>query len=267
MPGQGTTQPAGAAATPWQAPADWRAVDVISDLHLWPQAPRTFNAWAAWMAQTDADALFILGDLFEVWIGDDTRSEPFAQRCIEVLQSFSRTRPLYFICGNRDFLVGDALLADCGMRALPDPIRLDVLGQSLLLSHGDALCLADVDYQRFRQQVRQADWQRSFLARPVEERAGIARAIRSESQGRKEARPDPGLWADVDADAARRWLRAAGAQTLVHGHTHRPGQHDLGEGLQRIVLSDWDCDADEPRAEVLRLTRAGFSRQAVQPAR
>ena len=247
----------------WQADAAWRAVDFISDLHLWDQGPRTFEAFRSWLHGTDADALFILGDLFEVWIGDDTRSQPFIADCVEALASFGRSRPLYFLCGNRDFLAGHDMLAACHMQALQEPTRLDAFGQHLLLSHGDALCLEDADYQRFRTLVRDPAWQASFLARPLAERAAIARQIRSDSQGRKEASPDPSLWADVDAAEARRWLQRSGAQTLVHGHTHRPAAHDLGDGLRRIVLSDWDLDATRPRGEVLRLDATGWHRQPV----
>lgn len=247
----------------WQADAAWRAVDFISDLHLWDQGPRTFDAFRAWLRVTDADAVFILGDLFEVWIGDDTRSQAFIADCVEALADFGRSRPLYFLCGNRDFLIGPAMLAACQMQALHEPTRLDAFGQRLLLSHGDALCLDDADYQRFRALVRDPGWQSSFLARPLAERTAIARQIRSDSQGRKEASPDPTLWADVDAEEARRWLHRSGAQTLVHGHTHRPSEHDLGEGLRRIVLSDWDLDATHPRGEALRLDAAGWHRQPV----
>lgn len=247
-------------AAPWQAPAGWRAIEFISDLHLWEQAPRTFEAWQAWLLATDADALFILGDLFEVWIGDDARALPFPAACVQALAAFGRRRPLYFLPGNRDFLIGAQMLAACHMQPLAEPTRLDAFGQSLLLSHGDAACLEDLEYQQFRRQVRSEAWQQAFLARPLEERAAIARQIRGQSQERQRHQPDPSLWADLDADEVRRWLMASGASTLVHGHTHRPAEHALGDGLQRIVLSDWDCEGPQARGEALRLDARGWHR-------
>ena len=152
--------------------------------------------------------------------------------------------------GNRDFLVGPAFLAACGVQDLPDPVTLIFGGQRWLLSHGDALCLDDAPYQQFRQQVRQPAWQRQFLARPLAERQAIARHMRGQSSARQQAMNQ---WADVDADAARALLAAARAPVLIHGHTHRPASHTLGAGLSRVVLSDWCLDAPAPRAEVLRL--------------
>ncbi|MDP3884193.1 UDP-2,3-diacylglucosamine diphosphatase [Hydrogenophaga sp.] len=247
-----------------RAPAHWQAVDFISDLHLQASEPATLALWQHYLQQAPAlraDALFILGDLFEVWIGDDvlasqTSDTPsFWHTCAQLLREHSRHTPVYFMHGNRDFLLGAQALAACGMVGLNDPTVLEFHGQHWLLSHGDALCLADTDYQRFRAAVRSADWQRDFLARPLSEREAIARGLREQSEARKrDSAHDHTLWADVDADAARQWLQAAGSQTLIHGHTHRPDQHDLGQGLRRVVLSDWDPTARPPRAEVLRLS-------------
>src|SRR5690606_29513446 len=123
-------------------------------------------------------------------------------------------------------------------------------GRRWLLSHGDALCLDDTDYMRFRAQVRQAAWQQDFLAQPLARREAIARDLRAQSEARKRRTGhDPSLWADVDAAAARGWLQRAAADTLIHGHTHRPAEHALGDGLRRVVLSDWDARATPPRAE------------------
>lgn len=253
-----------------RAPARWQAVDFISDLHLQPGEPRTFDAWRAFLqrpASERADALFILGDLFEVWVGDDvlessrSSDQAFWRACADALQHFSADTPVYFMAGNRDFLLGAQGLRACGMQGLSEPTTLDFLGQRWLLSHGDALCLADTDYMRFREQVRQPAWQREFLARPLSERTAIARDLREQSEARKRSTAsDPGLWADVDAEAARAALQTAGAHTLIHGHTHRPAVHALGDGLQRVVLSDWDGSATPPRAEVLRLDARGLRR-------
>ena len=246
----------------YEAPAHWRAIEFISDLHLAANLPRTFEACEAHLFGTDADAVFILGDLFEVWIGDDTRDQPFERRCVEMLRQASRHRVIGFMAGNRDFLVGPALLAEAGVERLHDPTLLRAFGGQWLLTHGDALCLEDVEYQAFRRTVRDAAWQQAFLARPIEERAGIARAIRSESRARQSKAPDRQVWADVDATAACRWLDAAGCTTLIHGHTHRPGEQALGGARRRIVLSDWDLDATPSRADLLRLDAHGLQRRS-----
>ena len=261
----------------WHAPAHWRAVDFISDLHLQSSDGATFGAWLRFLQRPTsqrADALFILGDLFEVWVGDDalqaadapqqqtTDSEhPFWQACAAALQTYSHHTPVFFMPGNRDFLLGQAALNACGMQGLSDPTVLVFQSQRWLLSHGDALCLDATDYMRFRATVRQPAWQRDFLARPLCERETIARELRQQSQARKlHTSDDPTLWADVDAPAARDWLRRSGCSHLIHGHTHRPACHDLGDGLQRVVLSDWDVHATPPRAEVLRLDAQGLHR-------
>ena len=241
------------------APPGWRTVDLISDLHLQASEPATVEAWQGYLETTPADAVFILGDLFEVWVGDDAAALPgFEARCADVLQAASARRPVYFMHGNRDFLLGADFAARCGMTLIADPTVLVLHGERWLLSHGDALCLEDRDYLRFRAQVRQPEWQQALLARPLEERRTLARSVRAQSEDRKRS-PDM-VWADVDADAARDWLRQAGATCLVHGHTHRPAIHDLGQGLKRIVLSDWDAAAHPPRAQLLCLSSAGAQR-------
>jgi UDP-2,3-diacylglucosamine hydrolase len=161
------------------------------------------------------------------------------------------------MAGNRDFLVGAALLRDCGISALSDPTVLDAWGQRVLLTHGDALCLDDRPYQEFRAEVRSEAWRRAFLDRPLAQRAQIARGMRDASDGHKRSQV---VWADVDPAAAVAWMHAAGARDMVHGHTHRPGSELIAPGFTRHVLSDWDCDAQPQRAQVLRLTRDGFTR-------
>ena len=244
------------------APAGWRAVDCVSDLHLEPGTPQTLAALLAHLRTTDADAVFILGDLFEVWVGDDALEDAgsFEAQCCELLADAARLRPTYFMHGNRDFLVGPAFAQRTGIELLADPTALQLAGRRWLLTHGDALCLDDTDYLAFRAMVRSAEWQRSFLAQPLAQREAVARDLRERSEARKKSLAhDPALWADVDAEEARRWLRAAGAATLIHGHTHRPATHDLGEGLQRVVLSDWDAAATPARLDILRLSHSGFS--------
>jgi UDP-2,3-diacylglucosamine hydrolase len=240
------------------AAAAWRAIDFISDLHLQPGEPGTFEAWQRYMASTPADALFILGDLFEVWVGDDAAAVPgFAAECGEVLRATAARIAVFFMPGNRDFLIGKRFLESCRTTLLPDPSVLHFDGRRWLLTHGDALCLADTEYMGFREQVRNAAWQQEFLAKPLEQRQAIARALRRQSEDRKHSGVQ---YADVDGDAALAWLRAAGAQALVHGHTHRPADHLLGPRGWRAVLSDWDAGAEPPRLQVLRLTAAGMQR-------
>ncbi len=247
------------------APADWRTVDFISDLHLQAGEPATVGAWLDYLRTTPADAVFILGDLFEVWVGDDAAAAPgFEADCAAALRDAAGRHAVFFMHGNRDFLLGPAFADQCGLVLLDDPTVLALHGERWLLSHGDLLCLDDVEYLRFRDEVRGAAWQTAFLARPLAERRALARHIRAQSEERK--RGAAGIWADVDAAAARAWLRHAGARTLVHGHTHRPATHDLGEGLRRIVLSDWDATAEPPRAQVLRVTATGARRIELRPA-
>jgi UDP-2,3-diacylglucosamine hydrolase len=244
-----------------QAPPAWRTVELISDLHLQAAEPADFEAWRRYMAQTGADAVFILGDLFEVWVGDDAAAEPgFDADCAAVLQAAARERPVFFMHGNRDFLVGEGLLASCGATLLPDPTVFGFLGQRWLLTHGDQLCLNDTEYLRFRQVVRTEAWQRELLAKPLPERRLLARAMRDQSEARHRA---GGTYADVDEAAAVQWLQAADATTLVHGHTHRPADHALPGGLRRIVLSDWDAAAHPPRLQALRIDAAGARRVAI----
>ena len=144
----------------YDAPSDWRAIDFISDLHLSESMPRTFAAWSRHMRTTTADAVFMLGDLFEVWVGDDARQRPFERQCADVIAEAASRHVVAFMPGNRDFLLGHAMALDCGMTSLPDPTRLQAWGQSIVLSHGDALCLDDVPYQQFRRVVRDPAWQR-----------------------------------------------------------------------------------------------------------
>jgi len=261
--------PAHAAALPvfWEytAPPAWTSIDFISDLHLAQETPRTFSAWAEHMALTPADAVFILGDLFEAWVGDDSSSSGFEQECAGVLARAARDRTLAFMVGNRDFLVGAAMLDECGVIALPDPTVLTAFGQRLLLSHGDALCLADIDYQNYRAEVRSDSWRERFLAMPLAQRRAIARQLRDASEARKHQTPMH-EWADVDAAEAIRWMQASHAPLLIHGHTHRPGTNALAPGFVRHVLSDWDVEQPPGRAQVLRLSASGLSRVAPSTA-
>ena len=250
----------GDSLTAWpvlRADPTWQCIDLLSDVHLTADMPRTFDAWRAHLLATKADAVLMLGDLFEVWVGDDARHSRFEAACADVLRQVSSHRVLAFMPGNRDFLVGDALLAETGVRRLVDPTVLQAWDRRWLLSHGDALCLADTAYQQFRQQVRSADWQQRFLALPLAKRQHQARLMRDASAAHQ-AGQSPGNWADVDSNAASAWLAQAGAEGLIHGHTHRPAVHPLPGGRTRQVLGDWDFDQPPYRARLLRLTSAGL---------
>ncbi len=259
------------AMTELTAPATWRTIDFISDLHLHATEPATFTAWQHYLETTPADAVFILGDLFEAWVGDDAAgtdlslpATSFEGKCARLLGIASGRLALFFMHGNRDFLVGPALMDLCNATLLQDPTVLVFPKDSQrrwLLSHGDALCLEDRAYLAFREEVRSPAWQGSFLAKPLAERQAIARSLRQQSQAQHAQRRQAGARdADVDAAAAAQWLKAANATVLIHGHTHRPAIHDLGQGLARVVLSDWDAAATIPRADVLRLTSDGLKR-------
>ena len=236
-----------------EAPPAWRHIDFISDLHLQASEPATWAAWQQYMHSTTADALFILGDLFEVWVGDDVlnTSDGFESRCVAVLQATSARMPVFFMRGNRDFLVGPDLAKRAGLTLLDDPTVLVFAGKRWLLSHGDALCLQDVAYMKFRAEVRSPAWQQAFLARPLAERQALARELRSQSEQRKTLN---NTFIDLDAQACKDWLMTAQSNTLIHGHTHQMAEHALGKGMQRIVLSDWELDALPARGEVLRLS-------------
>ncbi len=259
------------------APSGWRCIDFISDLHLQAGDAATFDLWQNYMQRTTADAVFILGDLFEVWVGDDIlqpgapegaadQADPesgFEARCAQVLQAATGHASIFFLHGNRDFLLGAAFAKSCGITLLDDPCVLDFAGQRWLLSHGDALCLQDTDYMRFRAQVRSAQWQRDFLGQPLAQRQALARAMREQSKAHQSGDLANGMTlADLDTAASCECLRTAQASTLIHGHTHRPAQHDLAPGLRRIVLSDWDGQATPVRAEVLRLSSGNSDQDA-----
>jgi len=241
------------------APAHWRTVEFISDLHLDPSEPATVQAWRNYLDGSTADAIFLLGDIFEVWVGDDALLEPgsFEAECAATLDAASAKRSLFFMVGNRDFLAGDAFLTATGMTGLADPTVLIWGTRRILLSHGDALCLDDVEYQKFRTLSRSAAWQQQLLSQPLAVRRAIGKSARSESEQRKQSAAP---YADADAAMTREWMQQARADWLIHGHTHRPADHALPTGGARIVLSDWHITADTHRAEVLRVTPHNWQR-------
>lgn len=243
------------------AEASWRAIDFVSDVHLSYETPLTLAAFGRYLMSTSADAVFILGDLFDAWVGDDSRHEGLPAECAELLAAAATRRTVAFMAGNRDFLLGADMLAHCGLVGLTDPTVLTAFGQRLMLCHGDALCLADLPYQAFRREVRSNPWQERFLSLPLQQRQELAKQMRAESQ-RHQALQAMDDQTDIDEPTAAAWMREAGTTVMVHGHTHRPGSAQLAPGLVRHVMSDWDLEGihGHSRAEVLRLTATGVRR-------
>ena len=238
------------------APPRWSCVDFISDLHLQASDTKTFQTLSHYLNHTIADAVFILGDLFEVWVGDDALvlEGSFERRCVDLLHTAGLKLDLHIMQGNRDFLMGTSLMKACHATLLEDPSVLVFASQRWLLTHGDAWCLEDTQYMQFRAQVRHPDWQTQFLQKPLAERVELARGMRTQSEARKRTAAN---YADVDAATANALLVSAQAHHMVHGHTHRPARHSMLADRERLVLSDWDLMAVPPRAEVLRLRQSG----------
>ena len=222
------------------------------------------------MQCSQCQALFVLGDLFEVWVGDDALDEPeqgsFWQACAEVIRKATQRFPVFFMPGNRDFLLGERFLTLSNMQLLGDPTTLVWGPHRWLLSHGDELCTADTTYQQFRVTVRNTEWKNHFLEHPIEYRIAVAKEIRIKSEAKKSHHP---IWVDVDNAAAQAWLNECGANVLIHGHTHQPATHLMPSGAVRWVLSDWDAEATPPRLQVLRAQRHGqqFDRMALTAPR
>jgi UDP-2,3-diacylglucosamine hydrolase len=214
----------------------------VSDLHLdalEPAAGAQFIEFLSTRA-VSADALYILGDLFESWVGDDDEDPHRAMIC-EALQGLSRQGvPCYVMHGNRDFLLQQGFARRSGTRLLRDPLTIDLYGQRALLTHGDALCTADRPYQLLRGIVRAPRWQQRFLRLPLSLRRDLAQQARDGS--RRHTQNTAGAIMDVDADAVPAAMRACGVQLLIHGHTHRPAVHEFeldGMPARRIVLGAW----------------------------
>lgn len=227
----------------------------ISDLHIDATRPAITEQFLSFLAAEarHAEALYILGDLFESWVGDDA-ADPAQTAAIAGLKALTSTGvPCFVMHGNRDFLLAAEFCRLSGAELLPDPIILTLYGERILVMHGDALCTDDRAYQRLRATVREADWQRQFLALSVAARRALAGAARAGSQAHT-ATLEYAI-ADVNADSVAAALRGAGITTLLHGHTHRPAIHALkvdGRPCTRIVLGDW-----YDQGSVLRWSRSG----------
>lgn len=214
----------------------------ISDLHLEVDRPDIGEQFFAFLEDEakDAEALYILGDLFDAWVGDDDPNPHFADVKKALRALVDSGVPVYFMHGNRDFMVGEDFAEETGVRILPDPIAIDLYGNHVLLSHGDALCTDDFEYQKIRAMTRNPEWQATMRAKPLEERLLLARAAREESKARGQT-IDMDIM-DVNRDAVKRTILDYGVDILLHGHTHRPDVHfvELDDRVaKRIVLGDW----------------------------
>ena len=219
----------------------------ISDLHLDAERPRITELFGRFLEDQarGADALYILGDLFEAWVGDDDPSDTGAFVASRLRALSDAGTPVYFIRGNRDFLLGDDFARRAGMASLPDPAVVMLYGKPTLLMHGDTLCTDDIAYQAFRAQTRDPQWQARFLAQPLAARLAFAQQARAASkahQGGLQAQGTMETITDVSPATVVSTLARFGIDTLIHGHTHRPAVHELavdGRPCQRIVLGDW----------------------------
>lgn len=214
----------------------------ISDLHLDPARPQITELFLELLDKEAccSDSLYILGDFFEAWIGDDD-PDPHHIPVIAGLRKLTDAgTPVYFMHGNRDFLIGKGFAQLTGCRLLTDPTVIDLYGTPTLLMHGDTLCTDDVEYQQFRKMVRNPEWQAAFLAKPLEARRAFAAQARSESKTRTREKADEIM--DVNQNAVEKVMREHGVTRMIHGHTHRPAVHRFtvnGEPLTRVVLGDW----------------------------
>ena len=229
----------------------------ISDLHLDPERPAITELFGRFVdgEARGADALYILGDLFEAWVGDDDPSETGASVAGRLSALAKSGVPVCFLRGNRDFLVGDAYARRAGMRILPDPAVVTLYGKPTLLMHGDLLCTDDVAYQQFRAQTRDPDWQARFLSQPLAARIAFAAQARAASRAHQSGLQAKGTMesiTDVAPATVASTFARYGIGTMIHGHTHRPAVHEAESGT-RIVLGDW-----YEQGSVLRVDAGGM---------
>ena len=253
---------------------------LISDLHLTPSMPLTAQRFFDFCEKEgpSVEAVFILGDLFEYWIGDDAALDsPFQQEVRRTIATLSTKVKTFYLHGNRDFLIGSEFLKKTGMTLLPDPAKIEIAGNEYVISHGDSLCTADVGYQIFRNWVRKPWLQKLFLRMPLAWRKSIAKHLRSNSsmQYQRYSQTKSSVAQakmNVTLGACAALLRDLPGNQLIHGHTHLPAHHQESFGQQtwqRWVLSDWDLDHPEsslPKASALSIDQNGVSyRDLVKP--
>ncbi len=214
----------------------------ISDLHLDPARPDVAQAFFRFMEDEapQAEALYILGDFFEAWIGDDLQ-HPFVDSVKQSLRTLTDKKiPVYLMHGNRDFLIGDQFCKETGCKLIEDPTLIELYGQKVLLMHGDTLCTQDIDYLAFRSMVRNPAWQKDFLSKSLQERLAIAEGIRAASKEKTSELQYEIM--DVTQSEVEKVMTKQNVQLMIHGHTHRPAIHQLdvnGKTAERVVLGDW----------------------------
>lgn len=237
----------------------------VSDLHLHPGLPLTLQAFLDFLGThaRKSPRLYLLGDVFEYWAGDDDLEDALHQRIThEIRQTAASGTAVYWIAGNRDFLVGQAFADAAGMSLLPDPHVELIAGQRIVLTHGDAQCTDDRAYMAFRASVRQPEWQAQFLAQPLAQRKAMIEGLRQESRAAQREKSYEIM--DVNPDAVASLFRSTDAARMIHGHTHRPADHRHeidGRRCSRHVLPDWDCDARPPRGGWLSMDAGGAIRR------
>ncbi|MES2535178.1 MAG: UDP-2,3-diacylglucosamine diphosphatase [Pseudomonadota bacterium] len=237
----------------------------ISDLHLQASMPRTTLAFHAFLREhaMKARQLYLLGDLFEYWAGDDDIATPANREVIDAIRTVSDAGvAVFWIAGNRDFLAGDGFSLATGATMLPDPFIATIAGRRLVLAHGDAQCTDDQAYMAFRAQVRDPGWQKKFLAQSLAQRKDIIEGLRTGS--REAQRGKSADIMDVNAAAITQLFEATNSSTMIHGHTHRPARHVTAAGdacRERYVLPDWDCEAAPERGGWIAIDAEGIIRR------
>ncbi|QDZ28162.1 UDP-2,3-diacylglucosamine diphosphatase [Noviherbaspirillum sp. UKPF54] len=237
----------------------------VSDVHLQASLPRTTQAFLDFLKRDAANVqqLYLLGDLFEYWAGDDDLDSSYNRQIVDVLRAVSDAGvQIFWIAGNRDFLAGAEFASATGAMPLPDPAVVTISGRRIVLTHGDALCTDDHDYMAFRNQVRQQAWQKQFLAMPLAQRKAIIEGLRTGSREAQRGKSYDIM--DVNPAATSALFEATGTTVMIHGHTHRPACHEYsanGQKRLRYVLPDWDCEAPQTRGGWLALNADGSMTQ------
>ena len=253
-----------AAATPDMPPravATERLALFVSDIHLQAATPRAMQAFFDFLhgQARQARQVYLLGDLFEYWVGDDDLDSPFNWRVVSELRKLTDAGiELFWMAGNRDFLVGDVFAKAVGARRLPDPSVVDIGGRRIVLAHGDVECTDDVDYQCFRAQVRNPVWQQAFLAQPLTQRLATIAQMRAGSRAAQQTKAAAIM--DVNEAAIAALFARTATTVMIHGHTHRPAVHRQlrdGQEFVRHVLPDWDGEAVPMRGGGIAIDASG----------